>query len=83
MITAALTLLGLAVLCFGYRTLSGPTLADRMIGISGMLTAGMATVVVQAVDSDSGAFLPVLVVVSLVGFVGTGMVARFIERQGR
>ncbi|MET0728361.1 MAG: monovalent cation/H+ antiporter complex subunit F [Acidimicrobiales bacterium] len=82
MIAGALSLLGLAVLCFGYRTLAGPTLADRMIGVSGMLTAGMAGVVVQAVDSGNGAFLPVVLVVSLVGFVGTGMVARFIERQG-
>ena len=30
-----------------------------------------------------GAFLPVVVVVSLVGFVGTGMVARYIEGRGR
>lgn len=83
MIAATFAVLGLAVACFGYRTLAGPTLADRMIGVSGMLVAGMAVVVVRAVEHDDGSFLPVLVVVSLVGFVGTGMVARFIERQGR
>lgn len=54
-----------------------------MIGVSGMLTSGMGAIVVQAADSGRGSFLPVLVVVSLVGFVGTGMIARFIERQGR
>lgn len=83
MIAPAFALLGAAVLCFGYRTIAGPTLADRMIGVSGMLTAGMAAVVVQAVHTGNGSFLPVLVVVALVGFVGIGMVARFIERQGR
>ena len=79
----ALVLLGLAALCFGYRTLDGPSLADRMIGVNGMLTAGMAAVVVQAVRTGRGAFVPVLVVVALVGFVGTGIVARFIEGEGR
>ena len=79
----AFALLGLATLCFGYRTVAGPSLADRMIGVSGMLTAGMATVVVHAVATDNGAFLPVLVVIALVGFVGTGMIGRFIEGHGR
>lgn len=83
MIDLAFALLGLATICFGYRTLAGPTLTDRMTGVNGMLTAGMAGVVVHAVDTGNGAFLPVIVVVGLVGFVGTGMIARFIEGHGR
>ncbi len=83
MIDLSFVLLGLAVLGFGFRTVAGPTLADRVTGVNGMLIAGMAAVVVQAVDARDGAFLPVLVVVSLVGFVGTGMIARFIEGHGR
>ena len=79
----AFVLLGLAALGFGIRALAGPSLADRVIAVNGMLTAGMAGVAVHAVDSGNGAFLPALVVVSLVGFVGTGMMARFIEGQGR
>jgi len=82
MINLAFALLGLATISFGYRTLAGPTLTDRTTGLNGMLTAGMAGVVVHAVDTGSGAFLPVLVVVGLVGFVGTGMIARFIEGHG-
>lgn len=81
--TIALALLGIAALCFGYRTIAGPSLSDRMTGVNGMLTAGMAAVVVHAVSTDNGAFLPVLVVVALVGFVGTGMLARYIEGDGR
>ncbi len=46
---------------------------------SGMLTAGAAAIVVRAVDTGNGAFLPVVVVITLVGFVGTAMVARYIE----
>ncbi len=83
MISVSYVLLGAAVLGFGYRAVSGPTLADRMTGVSGMLTAGMGAVVVHSVDTGSGAFLPVLVVLTLVAFVGTGMIGRFIEGHGR
>lgn len=79
----AFALLGLATVCFGYRALTGPSLTDRMTGVNGMLTTGMAGVVVHAVDTGTGAFLPVIVVVGLVGFVGTGVIARFIEGRGR
>jgi len=82
-IDVAFVLLGLATLCFGYRTVAGPTLTDRMTGVSGILIVGMAAVVIHAVSTGRGAFLPALVVVALVGFVGTGMLARFIESQGR
>lgn len=83
MIVVATAMLAAAGLLFGFRMLAGPTLADRMIGINGLLLVGMSAVVIQAIDSDRGAFLPALVVVSLVGFISTGMVARYIEGRGR
>jgi multicomponent Na+:H+ antiporter subunit F len=82
-IEIALVVLALAGLCFGARMVLGPTLADRVVGLSGLLATGMSAVVAQAVRSGTGAFLPSLVVVSLVGFVGTGMVARYLEGRGR
>ena len=82
MISAALIVLGLAGVLFGCRMILGPTLADRMVGVNGLLVTGMSAVVAQAVRDDSGAFLPSLVVVTLVGFVGTGMVARYLEGRG-
>jgi multicomponent Na+:H+ antiporter subunit F len=81
-IAAATTLLLLAAACFGYRSLAGPTLADRMIGVNGLLLVGMSAIAVHAVESGRGAFLPALVAVSLVGFIGTGMIARYLERRG-
>ena len=83
MITAALIVLGVAAALFGYRMAKGPTLADRVIGVNGLLLTGMSAVVAQAVRSGSGAFLPSLVVVTLVGFVSTGMVARYLEGRDR
>ncbi|MGD9703827.1 MAG: monovalent cation/H+ antiporter complex subunit F [Acidimicrobiia bacterium] len=83
MITATYLVLAAAATLFGYRMIVGPTLADRINALSGMLIAGMGAIATQAVDTGRGAFLPVLVVVALVSFVGTAMVARFIEGRGR
>lgn len=83
MITAALVLLAVAATLFGWRMVVGPTLADRVVGVNGMLLTGMAAIVAQAARTGSGAFLPSLVAITLVGFVGTGMVARYLEGRGR
>ncbi|HSK97966.1 MAG TPA: monovalent cation/H+ antiporter complex subunit F [Euzebyales bacterium] len=60
----------------------GMTLADRMVALDLLLLIVVAGVAVGAVGSDSALFLDVVVVVSLLGFVGTVTVARFIERRG-
>jgi multicomponent Na+:H+ antiporter subunit F len=83
MITAAFAVLAAAACCFGFRMVIGPTLADRVTGVNGLLLTGTAGLVAESVRSGTGAFLPSLVVISLVGFVGTGMVARYLERRGR
>jgi multisubunit Na+/H+ antiporter MnhF subunit len=81
-ITASFVVLALASLGFGYRLLAGPSLADRVIGIDGLLVVGVSAIALRAMQTGDGAFLPVAVVATLVGFVGTAVVARFIEGQG-
>lgn len=83
MISATFVLLCLAGTGFGYRLLKGPTLADRLIGLNGMLVVGMSAIAARVVQTGIGAFLPVLVVVAVVGFLGTTMVALYIESRGR
>jgi multisubunit Na+/H+ antiporter MnhF subunit len=68
--------------CFAYRLARGPSLADRALAVDGMLITGVAAIATNAVDTGRGAFLPVAVVVTLVGFVSTAIVARYIERRG-
>ena len=82
MIGAVYLLLAAAFVCFAYRLVRGPTLADRVIAIDGMLVVGLSMLVAQAVDTGRGAFLQVAVMLTLVGFIGTAVVARFIEGQG-
>ncbi len=83
MTTAALVVLALSSLGFAYRLLAGPSLTDRVVGLDGLLVVGVSVVVVRAMETGEGAFLPAAVVVTLVSFVSTAVVARFIEGRGR
>lgn len=79
MITAAFVLLALAGACFAVRLVIGPRLSDRVMGLDGLIIVGVSAVALRAMSTGDGSFLPVLVVVTLVGFVGTSASARFIE----
>ncbi len=82
MIQLSFAVLLAAAACFVFRLLKGPTLADRVMAVDGLLVVGVSAIALEAMDSGRGAFLPVAVGVTLVGFVGTAAIARFIEAQG-
>lgn len=82
MTTAALALLAVAGACFFTRLVRGPTLADRVVALDGLVITIVVTIVVDAIDRRSAVFLDVAVVVAFVGFVGTAAAARFIEQRG-
>jgi multicomponent Na+:H+ antiporter subunit F len=71
--------LALAGALFCYRTVRGPSLSSRVVGIDGTLVTGMSVIIVHAMDTGEGAYLPVAVVLALVSFISTSVVARFIE----
>jgi multicomponent Na+:H+ antiporter subunit F len=77
-IATLLVLLAAATL-LAYRLSRGPSLADRVIALNGLLLVGMAGIATLAVRTGNGAFLPALVAVVLVGPISNGMIARFIE----
>ncbi len=70
-----------ALLCVA-RVAKGPSVADRVLALDCLLVAGVVAIGVEAARTSSGTFLDVLLVVSLVAFIGTTAVARFIERRG-
>jgi multicomponent Na+:H+ antiporter subunit F len=76
---ATFVLLGLSGLLFGVRLVVGPSLADRVVALNGVVLVGMGSIATHAAHTGVGAFLPTLVAVSLVGPIGNGMIARFIE----
>lgn len=76
------TLLGLAAAGFLYRALAGPSVTDRVIAVDGLLLVAISLLAADAVRRDSGEFVDTIVVIGLLGFVGTGVAGRFIERRG-
>ena len=79
---AALLLLVLGATCFLARVIVGPSLADRVVAIDGLVVSIVGIILVHSIRINSHLFLGVAAVVALVGFVGAVAGARFIERRG-
>ena len=73
--------LTIAAVLFGYRLCVGPSLADRIVALNGLVIVGMAAIATHAAHTGVGSFLPALVAIALVGPIGNGMIARFIEAR--
>ena len=82
MTAAAFVVLATAAVLFAYRLIAGPSLADRVIALNGLVLVGMGAIATHAAHTGTGAFLPALVALALVGPIGNGMIARFIEGRG-
>jgi multicomponent Na+:H+ antiporter subunit F len=80
----AACLLGLtaAALLVLVRLVLGPSVPDRIVALDTLLQVVVAGIAVAAAASGEGDFLAVLVAVSLLGFLGSVTVARFVERRG-
>jgi multicomponent Na+:H+ antiporter subunit F len=81
MTAVTLVILAAAAALFAVRLCIGPTLADRVNALNGLLLAGMGAIATQAVATGNGDFLPALVAIALVGPISTGMIARYLERD--
>jgi multicomponent Na+:H+ antiporter subunit F len=81
-IAAAAVLLVLAGGCFLGRIVRGPSLADRIVALDGLVITTVAAILVTSIDRDTARFVDVALVVAFIGFVGTSAGARFVERRG-
>jgi multicomponent Na+:H+ antiporter subunit F len=81
MTQATFVLLAISAALFTYRLCAGPSLADRVIALNGLVLVGMGGIATHAAHTAVGAFLPALVAIALVGPIGNGMIARFIEER--
>ena len=82
MIDAALVITAIAGLLFIARMLRGPSLPDRVISLDGFVSTIVVGVTIASARDGSGVIESTVLVVALAGFVGTAVVARFIERRG-
>lgn len=64
------------------RLVRGASLADRIIALDSLLIVIVMGVAVNAARTGRGTFIDLLLVASLIAFIGTVTVARFIERRG-
>lgn len=82
MIAVAYVLLAIAAALFVLRLLLGPNVADRVIAVDGLLATIVAGVLVNAASAESSISIDTVLVVALLGFVATGVLARYIEQRG-
>lgn len=83
-LTSTIAYVGLAVaalLCL-WRVLRGPTIAERMVGLDLLVLVVVSGIGVDIVRRGESINVNVLVVASLLGFVGTALTARLIEGLG-
>jgi multicomponent Na+:H+ antiporter subunit F len=79
--TIAGILLVIAAAAALVRILLGPSVADRMVALDTLLFIGVAGLAVHVVRTGDTTYVPVLVVAVLIAFVGTVVVARYIEAE--
>lgn len=82
MIIAAIVILAVAGALFMVRVIIGPSLADRIIALDGLVVTAVAAIILASIERGTSLYLGVALVVAFIGFVGTTAGARFIERRG-
>ena len=59
------------------RTVIGPTVFDRAVGLDTLSAICLAAIAVDAAQHHDGEYLPILLLLALVGFTGSVCLARF------
>jgi multicomponent Na+:H+ antiporter subunit F len=76
-LAVCLGILGLAALLLVIRVSLGPTTLDRAVALDVLVAVTICGLALEAAVNRHSTTLPILVVLSLVGFVGSVSVARF------
>ncbi len=81
-VTICLSVLAVATLLVLVRLVRGPSVPDRVVSLDLLAQIIVAGIAVGLAATRKDTYLAVLVAVSLLSFVGTTTVARFVERRG-
>lgn len=76
----ALVLISIALLTFLIRVLMGPTVSDRIMGLDAFGVTLVGFIGVVMILQDTLAYSDVILVLSILSFVGTVSLTKFIER---
>jgi len=80
-VTVALGLLGVAAVLVLARLYRGPSNLDRIIAAEILLVILISGVALESARQRTSTYLPLLMVLGLVGFVGGVAVTRFLSRD--
>lgn len=75
---AGLVIAALVTLLAGYRVIIGPTVPDRVVALDVIGTNVVAIALLYSMLTDSGFYVDVAVVLAIIGFISTIVVARFV-----
>ena len=64
------------------RILIGPTVWDRLLGMSLISSKIIVAIVIVSVITDRSFLMDIAIIYSLLGFLSSVLIARFIERKG-
>ena len=80
-IAAALAMLGAAAALVVVRLFKGPSNLDRIVAAEILLVIVIAGVALESARQRTTTYLPLLMILGLVGFVGGVAVTRFLSRD--
>jgi multicomponent Na+:H+ antiporter subunit F len=80
LLTVGFALVGAALLVAAVRFVLGPSALDRMVSLDAIVAIIMSGLMIYAAMTGDSTVLPAVVAVSLVGFLGSSTVARFLGR---
>ena len=81
-LAVGLAVLGVSLLVVLLRFVLGPSSLDRLVALDAMVAVILSGLMVLAALTGDSALVPVVVATSLVGFLGSSTVARFLSREG-
>lgn len=76
-LVGSVVVLGVAALLLVIRIALGPTMLDRVVALDVLVAVVICALAIEAAVRRHTTTLPILVVLSLLGFVGSVSVARF------
>ncbi|WP_134702882.1 Na(+)/H(+) antiporter subunit F1 [Ammoniphilus sp. YIM 78166] len=80
LITLSLVLISLSILGTLYRLFWGPSMPDRVIAVDSVGINIIGLVAIVSVMLNTQAFLEVILLIGILGFIGTISFAKFLER---
>jgi multicomponent K+:H+ antiporter subunit F len=79
-LTLALAMFGIALALACWRLLGGPDVLDRVLALDTMYVNALAIVVLLGLKFRTQVYFEAALVIAMLGFVGTVVMARFVGR---